>query len=137
MEETLNILVVDDESILRNLLDRILKKDGHNVFLAASGKEGLETLRKNPIDIVLSDVKMPEMDGFQFLIAAKKEFPHVGVIMMTAYDDSYSVKDALLLDAEDYITKPFKNFEISMIIERAYWHILANREKQNNITTDR
>jgi len=129
VDETLNVLVVDDEAILRNLLDKILKREGYSVFLAQSAMEALQTLSDNKIDIVLSDVKMPEMDGFALLRKIKEEHPGVGTIMMTGYEDAFSVKDALLLGADDYITKPFKSIEVSMIIERAYWRSLANKRK--------
>ena len=129
MEETLSVLVVDDEAILRNLLDKILKREGYSVFLAPSAMEALQILSDNKIDIVLSDVKMPEMDGFELLKNIKNSHPNVGTIMMTGYEDAFSVKDALLLGADDYITKPFKSIEVSMIIERAYWRNLANRKR--------
>jgi len=129
VDETLNVLVVDDEAILRNLLDKILKREGYSVFLAQSAMEALQTLSDNKIDIVLSDVKMPEMDGFALLRKIKEEYPGVGTIMMTGYEDAFSVKDALLLGADDYITKPFKSIEVSMIIERAYWRNLANKKR--------
>jgi len=127
MEETLRILVVDDESILRNLLEKILKKEGYEVMLAASGKEAVDVLEREKVDIIISDIKMPEMDGFALLRIVKEKYPSVGVIMMTAYADAYSVKDALLLGADDYITKPFKSVEICMIIERAYWRALSGK----------
>ena len=127
MEETLRILVVDDESILRSLLEKILKKEGYEVLLAASGKEAIEILECEKADIIISDIKMPEMDGFALLRAVKEKYPSIGVIMMTAYADAYSVKDALLLGADDYITKPFKSVEICMIIERAYWRALSGK----------
>ena len=128
VEEAMNVLVVDDEEILRSLLEKILKKEGYTVHLAASGKEALRILEGNPVDIVVSDIKMPEMDGIELLKVVKENHPNVGVIMMTAYADTCSVKDALLLGADDYVTKPFKTVEICMIIERAYWRVLASRE---------
>ncbi len=127
MEETLNILVVDDESILRSLLEKILRKEGYDVSLAASGKEAMGFLDREKFDILISDIKMPEMDGFALLRSVKEKYPNIGVIMMTAYADAYSVKDALLLGADDYITKPFKSVEICMIVERAYWRAVSSK----------
>lgn len=135
MEETLNVLVVDDEAILRNLLDKILNREGYHVFLARSAQEALQILSDSQIDIVLSDVKMPGMDGFALLREIKKSYPQIGTIMMTGYEDAFSVKDALLLGADDYITKPFKSIEVSMIIERAYWRSLANKKKAKSSLT--
>ncbi len=136
MDEKLTILVVDDEEILRSLLEKILRKEGYEVLLAPGGADALRILEANHVDIMVSDIKMPEMDGFELLKAIKAVKPDVGVIMMTGYADAYSVKDALLLGADDYITKPFKSFEISMVIERAYWRAVSskNTRRRDNMT---
>jgi DNA-binding NtrC family response regulator len=127
VEDTVHVLVVDDEEILRSLLEKILSKEGYHVYLASSGNEALRILDENPVGIVVSDIRMPEMDGYALLKAIKRDHPDVAVIMMTAYADACSVKDVLLLGADDYITKPFKSVEICMIIERAYWRAVSNR----------
>ena len=136
MEETITVLVVDDESMLRRLLEKVLKKEGYNVHLAPSAKDALEILRDNAVDIMISDIRMREMDGFALLKAVRDKYPNVGIIMMTGYADAYTVKDALLLGADDYITKPFKSAEICMIVERAYWRALSNRDNQTKPVTD-
>ncbi len=136
MEETITVLVVDDESMLRRLLEKVLKKEGYNVHLAPSAKDALDILRDNTVDIMISDIRMPEMDGFALLKAVKADYPDVGIIMMTGYADAYTVKDALLLGADDYITKPFKSAEICMIVERAYWRALSNRDNQTAPVAD-
>ena len=136
MEETITVLVVDDEAMLRRLLEKVLRKEGYNVHLAPSAKDALEILRDNTVDIMISDIRMPEMDGFALLKAVKADYPDVGIIMMTGYADAYTVKDALLLGADDYITKPFKSAEICMIVERAYWRALSNRDSQNAPVAD-
>jgi DNA-binding NtrC family response regulator len=128
LEKKLDVLVVDDEAILRSLLEKVLKKEGYGVHLAASAKEAYDILSNDSIDIVISDIKMPDADGFDLLRRVKSDYPDLGVIMMTGYADAYSVKDALLMGADDYITKPFKTFEITMVIERAYWRKLSNNE---------
>jgi YesN/AraC family two-component response regulator len=71
-------------------------------------------------------MKMPNMGGLDLLRAIKEDHPEIGMIMMTAYGDTYTVKDALLLGADEYITKPFKSFEVSMVVERTYWRILSS-----------
>ena len=68
---------------------------------------------------------MPRMGGFDLLKKVKGDYPGVGIVMMTSYGDTYTVKDALLLGADEYITKPFKNHEISLVVERAYWRLLS------------
>jgi DNA-binding response OmpR family regulator len=68
---------------------------------------------------------MPHMNGFELLKVLKRDRPELGISIMTAYGDTYTVKDALLLGADEYITKPFKSYEISLVVERAYWRILS------------
>jgi DNA-binding NtrC family response regulator len=133
MKSSVSILVVDDESMMRNLLERILSRDGYQVLSAEDGQDALKVLEKESVDIIISDLKMPRMSGFELLKAVKKDYPGIAMIMMTAYGDTYTVKDALLLGADEYITKPFKSFEISLVVERAYWRLLSQdsqREEQ-------
>ena len=125
MKEKITILVVDDEAMMRNLLQKILTRDGYQVLQAEDGKVALEILQQQDISIVVSDLKMPGMNGFDLLKTIREDYPKVAVILMTAYGDTYTVKDALLLGADEYITKPFKSFEISLIVERAYWRQLS------------
>lgn len=129
MRQDISILVVDDQQDLQEMLTRILAKEGYSVDSAANGEEALGKLRERPFNLVLTDVKMPGLNGFDLIQLIKKEFPSIGVIVMTAYGDSYTVKDALLLGADEYITKPFKSFEINLVVERAYWRLVsASRE---------
>lgn len=130
MKEEVKILIVDDEAFMRNLLLKILEQEGYQVNLSASSKEALEYLESNSCEIVLSDVKMPEMSGFDLLKTIKERWPNTAVIMMTGYGDAYTIKEALMLGADEYITKPFKSHEISLIVERAYWRQLAAKNKQ-------
>ncbi|MEW5994286.1 MAG: response regulator [Candidatus Zixiibacteriota bacterium] len=125
MKGAVSILIVDDEEMMRNLLDRILSREGYQVVTAGDGVAALEVLKSRKIDIIVSDMKMPRMNGFELLKAVKQDYPDIGVIIMTAYGDTYTVKDALLLGADEYITKPFKSFEISLIVERAYWRLVS------------
>ena len=125
MKNAITILVVDDELMMRKLLTKILSREGYNVLTAQDGAEALDIIRKETVNIVISDMKMPKMNGFELLRLVKKDYPAIGMIIMTAYGDTYTVKDALLLGADEYITKPFKSFEVSLIVERAYWRILS------------
>jgi DNA-binding NtrC family response regulator len=129
MKEEVKILVVDDEVIMRNLLLKILEQEGYLVTLAGSYTEAMTRLNAERYDIVLSDVKMPETNGFELLKVVKGQWPQTAVIMMTGYGDAYTVKEALMLGADEYVTKPFKSHEISLIIERAYWRLLATKSK--------
>jgi DNA-binding NtrC family response regulator len=133
MKSEIKILIVDDEEMMRNLLSKILKREKYQIVTACDGLEGLNKVQSEHIDIVISDMKMPRMNGFELLKHIKEDYPEIGVIIMTAYGDTYTVKDALLLGADEYITKPFKSYEIALVVERAYWRILSTR----NITEEK
>lgn len=132
MKSSISILIVDDEEMMRTLLDRILSREGYKIRSAEDGVVALEVLKAEKVDIIISDMKMPRMNGFELLKIVKKEYPKIGVIIMTAYGDTYTVKDALLLGADEYITKPFKSYEISLVVERAYWRILSASSQASN-----
>ena len=132
MKSSVSILIVDDEEMMRTLLNRILSREGYKIRSAEDGVVALEVLKAEKVDIVISDMKMPRMNGFELLKIVKKEYPQIGVIIMTAYGDTYTVKDALLLGADEYITKPFKSYEISLVVERAYWRILSASSQASN-----
>lgn len=126
MKNLVTILIVDDELMMRKLLEKILTREGYRILTAEDGEQALKVVNSEKVNIIISDMKMPNMSGFELLRAVKKDHPEIGMIMMTAYGDTYTVKDALLLGADEYITKPFKSFEVSLIVERAYWRILSN-----------
>ncbi len=117
--------MVDDEAMMRNLLTKILTRDGYQVCVAENGEVAVQVLEDNEIDLIISDLKMPRMNGFELLKIVKQKHPNTVLIMMTAFGDTYTIKDALLLGADEYITKPFKSFEISLVVERAYWRLLS------------
>jgi len=129
MKKDITILVVDDEPMMRSLLEKILTRDGFRVVSACDGDEALQVMGREDVSIVISDLQMPGMSGFELLKALKTQYPQAGVIIMTAYGDTYTVKDALLLGADEYITKPFKSFEISLVVERAYWRLLSQERR--------
>jgi two-component system, NtrC family, response regulator PilR len=131
MKSSVSVLIVDDEQMMRNLLEKILIREGYKILSAENGAEALEILQLQSVDIVISDIKMPRMNGFDLLKVLKEEHPDIGVIMMTAYGDTYTVKDALLLGADEYITKPFKSHEISLVVERAYWRLVSAGKVQS------
>jgi DNA-binding NtrC family response regulator len=134
MKEYAKILVADDEAMMRNLLLKILESEGYQVTVVSSANEALEKLMAEHYDLLMTDVKMPGMTGFDLLKQVKIEWPEIVVIIMTGYGDAYSVKEALLLGADEYLSKPFKSQEVSLIVERAYWRLLSarNMEKQKN-----
>jgi len=103
------ILIVEDNQINRYLLARMLKQQGHAVLLADNGRQALETMRIHNLDLVLLDIMMPEMDGYEVLAQLKQDamLRHIPVVMITAVDDIESVVRCIELGAEDYLFKPF------------------------------
>ena len=104
-----HILVVDDEITNRDLLERMLVRQGYTVSLASCGKQAQELIKVNPYDLVLLDIMMPEVDGIAVLKEARKLFSmtELPIIMESALDQSDQVANALTLGANDYVTKPF------------------------------
>jgi PleD family two-component response regulator len=104
-----SILVVDDDAINRMLLTRELERAGHSVATAEDGVRALEALRAEPVDIVLLDVLMPELDGYATLAQIERDdrLRHIPVIMISALEDIDSVVRCIELGAADYLPKPF------------------------------
>jgi DNA-binding NtrC family response regulator len=123
------IIVIDDEQIMRDLVQRILAKAGYEVETLDDGEAVLERLAAGDIEIVISDVNMPGMSGFELLKQIKKQYPQVAVIMMTGYADTFTIKDALMFGADEYITKPFKHYEVTVVVERALWRLQSARQQ--------
>ncbi|WP_037372761.1 sigma-54-dependent transcriptional regulator [Anaerovorax odorimutans] len=117
MEQT-NILVVDDELNVRQLLSKILSKEGYRVYTACDGMEGLELFQTTNIDIIISDIKMPKMNGIEFLHKVKEIEPDVGFILITAFATTETAIDALKSGAQDYVTKPFDFSEILTAVKK-------------------
>lgn len=107
------VLVVDDEEFVRTILTRILKRDKFIVHEAKDGKEAMAQIAANPPDFVISDIRMPEMDGMELLVHIKKDHPGVGVAIITGHPGAYSPEELIANGADHYIIKPFKADQIS------------------------
>jgi len=103
------ILVVDDNEMNRDMLSRRLQREGHTVVVANDGRQGLEVMRKQPVDLVLLDIMMPEMDGFAVLEHMKRDpqLVHLPVVMVSAISEMESVAHCIERGADDYLSKPF------------------------------
>jgi adenylate cyclase len=103
-----SILVVDDDAVIRSMLARRLEQSGHEVTTAGNGRQGLEMLRAEAFDVVLLDVLMPEVNGYQVLeqLKSNPELRHIPVVMITALDDMDSAVRCIELGADDYLPKP-------------------------------
>ena len=113
------LLIIDDEERLRNLLARILQLEGHEVFTAANGKEGLRKLQQEYIHVVLSDVKLPDTDGITLSETIKKNYPSTEIIVLTAYGTINDGVKAIKAGAFDYITKGDDNEKIIPLVSKA------------------
>ena len=112
------ILIIDDEENMRHMLGKLLLKNGYQVEDAADGVQGLKAIETYPFKIILCDVKMPDMGGLEFLKAAGESIKNSMVIMMSAYGNIDMAVEAMKLGAFDFISKPFKNDEILLVIQR-------------------
>lgn len=114
-----NILIIDDEETMCSLLRDTLSEEGYKVSATQNAKEALEAAKDNSFDLVITDLKMPEIDGLQ-IVKQIKEFDEDNVvIVITAYPSFETVQEALRLGAYDYITKPFDLGDISFTVKKA------------------
>jgi len=118
MDEKMSIMVVDDEEIVRESLFHWFKKYGHMVETASSGFEALDKLENYPFQLLFVDIKMPGMDGIELLEKVKTEYPDTIVIIITAYGSIESAVKAMRIGASDYLLKPFKPDQLSLVMER-------------------
>lgn len=128
MMDAPRILVVDDEEDILKILKFILEKEGYIVDTAMNGEEALTLMDKNPYDIVLTDLRMPGMDGIELLEKVKALYPEVDVVIMTAYASIESAVSAIKKGAADYIVKPFLNEDVKMRLKRILQHRSLQRE---------
>ena len=119
------ILVVDDEDIVRTSCSRTLSPEGYDVRLAKNGAEGLKMASEERFDLVLTDLKMPDMDGIEVLRIIKEQWPETAVIIVTGYQTVDTAVKAIKLGAYDYIEKPFTPDALITAVKEA----LTNKQK--------
>ncbi len=114
MEKLTTILAIDDEPLVLKLIEATFMLDSYQLFFASNGKEGLEKAKEILPDIIILDIVMPEMDGFEFCIEARKipQLSNTPIIILTALDDRDSKIQGLESGADDYIHKPFDKIEL-------------------------
>jgi DNA-binding NtrC family response regulator len=113
-----NILIVEDEPRMRRLLEISLGEDGHNVHTAGDAESGLLHLRKEPADLVVTDLKLPGMNGLEFLQEGKRLNAALPFVVMTAYGSVETAVDAMKAGASDYVLKPFTMAEMKLVINK-------------------
>ena len=110
-KEKVKILVIDDQDYILRLVEAMLVPEGYDVVLAHDGKEGLEKVGETSPDLILLDIRMPGLNGFEVLRIIRERY-NTPVMMLTAVRDAPSVRDALDIGADDYVRKPFRKGEL-------------------------
>lgn len=113
------ILIIDDDEIVRKSCEKVLSPEGYITVTAGSGREGLKLLSKKPFDLVLTDLRMPDMDGIEVLKRVKEGWPDIEVIIITGYGTVKSAIEAIRYGAYDYIEKPFSPEELLNVVRRS------------------
>ena len=125
-----NILIVDDELSMRQFLTHLFQRDGHAIRVAENGRKAMSMLREQSADVIISDVKMPDMGGIELLRAARELHPEIEIILMTAFANEQTAHEAFLLGAFDFVHKPFDNDLLKEKVARALQKISIVKEKQ-------
>src|SRR4249919_2123834 len=128
------ILVVDDERSMRELLAIVLRREGYEVLLAENGKSAIATLEREPIDLLISDIKMPDLSGVEVLRAAKRIDQDILAIMITAFASTETAVEAMRLGACDYLSKPF---DIDLLKMKVREKVENRQLRQENVLLKR
>ena len=112
------ILVVDDEELIRNLVVTFLSRLGHSCLTAIDGVDALNKMKENRIDAVITDVKMPNLDGIMLTSEISKQYPGCPIMVMTAFDEEYSAGTAISVGASEFIKKPFSLDEFAIRLHK-------------------
>ncbi len=126
-----SILIIDDEKSQRDILTGYLRKKGFKIFSASSGVEGINIVKENLIDIILSDFKMPDKTGLEVLEEIKKINPEISFAIITAYGTIENAVKAMRMGADDYISKPVNLDELDILLERIIEH--KNLKSENEL----
>lgn len=132
MKKIRTILVVDDENNACLGLKALLVREGYMVECVANGQEGLDFLEANSAELVISDIRMPVMDGLSFLKRIKTDYPSVSVILMTAFGGLDSYIDGMNKGAFEYLMKPLKIHELKKVINRLEEESSSSFPDKNN-----
>ncbi len=127
-----NILIVEDEAKMQRLLQLSLAEEGYTTRSASDAEQGLRLLRQEKFDLVITDLKLPGMDGLEFLQAVKRTDARIPVILMTAFGTVETAVQAMKAGASDYVLKPFSLEEIKLIIQREL-NVLRLQEENRNL----
>ena len=127
------LLIAEDETDFREILADLFRPLATEVLLASNGKEALQLVRSRQVDAVLTDVKMPEMTGLQFLANIRAEFFQTPVIVLTGQGDFATIQEALRLDATDFVEKPCENATLKESVKKALAYGCALRQMEDEL----
>ena len=131
------ILVVDDEESIRNLVVTFLSKLGHSCLTAVDGVDALDKMKGNKIDAVITDIKMPNMDGITLTSKISAQYPGIPVMIMTAFDEGDTAGIAIIAGARDFIKKPFSLNEFSVRLHKMINDSEAQRRMKREKDVDK
>jgi CheY-like chemotaxis protein len=112
------ILVVDDEELMRYLVASYLSKLGHSCLTAVDGVDALDKIKRNKIDAVITDIKLPNMDGMTLIGEISKQYPGLPIMVMTAFDGEYSEREVISVGAQEFLKKPFTLDEFAVRLNK-------------------
>ena len=118
-KHTGDILIVDDERSMREFLGIYLRREGYRIEAAAGGNEAIASIKARAFDVIITDLRMPDIDGLTILAEAKRVRPDTEVIVVTAFSTTETAIAAMKAGAHDYLTKPFKIDEVGLVVDRA------------------
>jgi len=126
------LLYVEDEEFTRTMMVNFLEDEFKHIYTAENGEKALELLESNTVDIIMSDIEMPEMDGLELSKAVKEKFPYVPVILLTAYEDAHYLKESINASVDQYFVKPIESLEdvctkAHSLIQK--YHLLRDNEE--------
>ncbi|HXS10033.1 MAG TPA: response regulator, partial [Candidatus Krumholzibacteria bacterium] len=122
------ILLVDDQDTIRFFLEKTLKQEGYEAVTARTGAEAVAKAREVVPDLVLLDLKLPDMDGLEVLRRIKEIFPEIGIVMITAFGDVETAVTAMKNGAYDFVSKPINLDQLLMVIRKGLESERLNRE---------
>ena len=129
---TKTLLCVDDEPSILNALKRLLRREGYTLYTASSGQQGLELLESTPVDMVMSDYRMPEMTGTEFLKQVKANYPNTIRVILSGYADSQAIEDALESgDIYRFLAKPWKDDTLKTEINDCFEPTVIPKEQSD------
>ncbi|MCG6908835.1 MAG: response regulator [Deltaproteobacteria bacterium] len=117
----IRILVIDDESVICDACKLVLGERGHRVDRCLTGRTGLEAIRKETYEVILLDIKLPDVDGMEILREVCNMSPMPCIIVMTGYSTMSNAVQAMKLGAADYLTKPFTDDDLNTTVEKAFF----------------